>query len=120
MNLFARITKLATNTLNCFKTLWLIVMSVGTVVDTGICHPREFDFYLCSHAGIKVNLYIQEKIVTVSYMIVYGLEFREVLRKKSKFYEQGTSRPAHYHVLWDENNFSADGLQSLTNNLCYT
>lgn len=33
---------------------------------------------------------------------------------------QGTSRPAHYHVLWDENNFTADGIQSLTNNLCYT
>ncbi|MED6121941.1 Protein argonaute 10 [Stylosanthes scabra] len=32
----------------------------------------------------------------------------------------GTSRPAHYHVLWDENNFTADGIQSLTNNLCYT
>ncbi|CAK9164365.1 unnamed protein product [Ilex paraguariensis] len=57
----------------------------GTVVDSKICHPTEFDFYLCSHAGIK-----------------------------------GTSRPAHYHVLWDENNFTADGLQSLTNNLCYT
>ncbi|XP_058098156.1 protein argonaute 1A-like isoform X2 [Magnolia sinica] len=57
----------------------------GTVVDTKICHPTEFDFYLCSHAGI-----------------------------------QGTSRPAHYHVLWDENRFTADGLQSLTNNLCYT
>eukprot|EP00250_Pteridium_aquilinum_P018093 c23937_g1_i1 orf=231-3842(+) len=57
----------------------------GTVVDSRICHPTEFDFYLCSHAGI-----------------------------------QGTSRPAHYHVLWDENNFSADGLQLLTNNLCYT
>ncbi|XP_024534515.1 protein argonaute PNH1 [Selaginella moellendorffii] len=57
----------------------------GTVVDTKICHPTEFDFYLCSHAGI-----------------------------------QGTSRPAHYHVLWDENTFTADGLQSLTNNLCYT
>ncbi|CAN4094334.1 unnamed protein product [Withania somnifera] len=57
----------------------------GTVVDTKICHPTEFDFYLCSHAGI-----------------------------------QGTSRPAHYHVLWDENNFSADEMQSLTNNLCYT
>ncbi|PSR84669.1 Protein argonaute 1B like [Actinidia chinensis var. chinensis] len=57
----------------------------GTVVDSKICHPTEFDFYLCSHAGIK-----------------------------------GTSRPAHYHVLWDENKFSADGLQSLTNNLCYT
>ncbi|TYH55760.1 hypothetical protein ES332_D09G257700v1 [Gossypium tomentosum] len=57
----------------------------GTVVDSKICHPSEFDFYLCSHAGI-----------------------------------QGTSRPAHYHVLWDENNFTADGIQSLTNNLCYT
>ncbi|XP_068646906.1 protein argonaute 1-like [Aristolochia californica] len=57
----------------------------GTVVDTKICHPTEFDFYLCSHAGI-----------------------------------QGTSRPAHYHVLWDENKFSADELQLLTNNLCYT
>ncbi|KAL5732173.1 argonaute 1B [Ranunculus cassubicifolius] len=57
----------------------------GTVVDTKICHPTEFDFYLCSHAGI-----------------------------------QGTSRPAHYHVLYDENNFTADGLQTLTYNLCYT
>ncbi|XP_010510717.1 PREDICTED: protein argonaute 5 isoform X2 [Camelina sativa] len=57
----------------------------GTVVDTQICHPNEFDFYLNSHAGI-----------------------------------QGTSRPAHYHVLLDENGFSADALQTLTNNLCYT
>ncbi|KAG1347516.1 hypothetical protein COCNU_06G013450 [Cocos nucifera] len=57
----------------------------GTVVDTSICHPTEFDFYLCSHAGIK-----------------------------------GTSRPTHYHVLLDENRFTADTLQMLTNNLCYT
>ncbi|PWZ58541.1 Protein argonaute 12 [Zea mays] len=57
----------------------------GTVVDTKICHPSEFDFYLCSHSGIK-----------------------------------GTSRPAHYHVLLDENGFSADALQTLTYNLCYT
>ncbi|KAM0928316.1 hypothetical protein ACQ4PT_002411 [Festuca glaucescens] len=33
---------------------------------------------------------------------------------------QGTSRPTHYHVLYDENHFTADALQSLTNNLCYT
>ncbi|CAK8563351.1 unnamed protein product [Lathyrus sativus] len=57
----------------------------GTVVDSKICHPTDFDFYLCSHAGI-----------------------------------QGTSRAAHYHVIWDDNNFSADEIQSLTNNLCYT
>ncbi|CAH2060404.1 unnamed protein product [Thlaspi arvense] len=57
----------------------------GTVVDTKICHPSEFDFYLNSHAGI-----------------------------------QGTSRPAHYHVLYDQNGFTADQMQMLTNNLCYT
>lgn len=57
----------------------------GTTVDVGICHPTEFDFYLCSHAGI-----------------------------------QGTSRPSHYHVLWDDNNFTADELQVLTYQLCHT
>ncbi|XAR59689.1 hypothetical protein NMG60_11015612 [Bertholletia excelsa] len=57
----------------------------GTVVDRTICHPTEFDFYLCSHSGI-----------------------------------QGTSRPTHYHVLYDENNFTADKMQVLTNSLCYT
>uniref|UniRef100_A0A5K3FNC3 Protein argonaute-1 n=1 Tax=Mesocestoides corti TaxID=53468 RepID=A0A5K3FNC3_MESCO len=57
----------------------------GTTVDQIITHPTEFDFYLCSHAGI-----------------------------------QGTSRPSHYHVLWDDNHFSADDLQNLTYQLCHT
>ncbi|CAI7996150.1 Protein argonaute-2 (Fragment) [Geodia barretti] len=57
----------------------------GTTVDVGITHPNEFDFYLCSHAGV-----------------------------------QGTSRPSHYHVLWDDNGFSADELQCLTYQLCHT
>ncbi|KAI4985628.1 hypothetical protein ZWY2020_018258 [Hordeum vulgare] len=57
----------------------------GTVVDLMICHPTEFDLYLCSHAGI-----------------------------------QGTSRPTHYHVLFDENHFTADALQSQINNLFRT
>ena len=25
-------------------------------MDRGITHPNEFDFYLCSHAGVQVNL----------------------------------------------------------------
>uniref|UniRef100_A0A183T6C1 Protein argonaute-1 n=1 Tax=Schistocephalus solidus TaxID=70667 RepID=A0A183T6C1_SCHSO len=57
----------------------------GTTVDQVITHPTEFDFYLCSHAGI-----------------------------------QGTSRPSHYHVLWDDNHFSADDIQNLTYQLCHT
>ncbi|GLJ47333.1 hypothetical protein SUGI_0999280 [Cryptomeria japonica] len=57
----------------------------GTVVDDVICQPKLFDFYLCSHAGIK-----------------------------------GTSKPAHYNVLKDENGFSPDAIQKLTNDLCFT
>ncbi|XP_022809864.1 protein argonaute-2-like [Stylophora pistillata] len=56
----------------------------GTTVDSGITHPYEFDFYLCSHNGI-----------------------------------QGTSRPKHYHVLYDDNSFTADALQQLTYQLCH-
>ncbi|RIA98350.1 Piwi domain-containing protein [Glomus cerebriforme] len=56
----------------------------GTVVESKITHPFEFDFYLQSHPGL-----------------------------------QGTSRSTHYHLLYDENSFSADGIQQLSNNLCY-
>ncbi|XP_038705645.1 protein argonaute 16-like [Tripterygium wilfordii] len=56
----------------------------GTVVDTKIVHPRNYDFYMCAHAGMI-----------------------------------GTSRPAHYHVLFDEIGFSADDLQHLIHSLSY-
>ncbi|CAD5229313.1 unnamed protein product [Bursaphelenchus okinawaensis] len=38
----------------------------------------------------------------------------------SHFGIQGTSRPARYHVLWDDNGFNADELQAMTYHLCYT
>jgi eukaryotic translation initiation factor 2C len=56
----------------------------GTVVDSQVCSPREFDFFMCSHAGLK-----------------------------------GTSKPTHYHVLFDENKFGVDKLTELTYALCH-
>ncbi|RKO98098.1 hypothetical protein CXG81DRAFT_4267, partial [Caulochytrium protostelioides] len=56
----------------------------GTVIDTGVTHPSEFDFYLFSHPGL-----------------------------------QGTSRPGHYHVLYDENAFSCEALHRITYRQCY-
>ncbi|CAG8471159.1 2337_t:CDS:2 [Funneliformis caledonium] len=58
---------------------------VGTLVESTITHPFEFDFYLQSYAGT-----------------------------------QGTSYPTHYYVLYDENRFNADLLQSLSYNLYYS
>ncbi|KAJ6882729.1 protein argonaute 2-like [Populus alba x Populus x berolinensis] len=60
-------------------------VSPGTVVDTKIVHPYEFDFYLCSHYG-----------------------------------SLGTSKPTHYHVLWDEHGLSSDQLQKLIYDMCFT
>ena len=56
----------------------------GTVVDQGINHPTEGDFYLVSHEGI-----------------------------------QGTSRPCHYQVLWDDSDLHADELETLAYYLCH-
>jgi len=33
---------------------------------------------------------------------------------------QGTARPVHYHVIWDENKFPPDAIQGLIYNTCYT
>ena len=54
------------------------------MVDQGINHPTEGDFYLLSHEGI-----------------------------------QGTSRPCHYQVLWDDNKLNATELEELAYYLCH-
>ena len=43
----------------------------GSTIDDKIVHPRDFDFFLCSHLG-----------------------------------EKGTSRPTHYHIIFDSTKFT--------------
>ncbi|WCJ28469.1 Argonaute family protein [Euphorbia peplus] len=50
--------------------------------------------------------------------VVHPFEFDFYLC--SHFGSLGTSKPTHYHVLWDEHGFSSDQLQKLIYNMCYT
>lgn len=50
-------------------SLYIYNFFKGTVVDTAICHPREFDFYLNSHAGIQVILASSEVVIYCSIVI---------------------------------------------------
>lgn len=57
----------------------------GTTVDVGISHPTEFDFYLCSHAGIQVHMLflpiIKERFwVVISYHVELTVDFFNCMR----------------------------------------
>ena len=55
---------------------------------------------------------IVDRLVTDVYDFDFFLQAHEGI--------QGTARPCHYYVLRDSQNFSADSLQQLTNDLSYT
>jgi hypothetical protein len=42
---------------------------VGTIVDKNTCHPTEFDFFVCSHARIKVCVYH----ITTNFDIIFQM-----------------------------------------------
>lgn len=51
---------------------------------------------------------------------VLTMFFMKLDERISFVFGQGTSKPAHYHVLWDDNQLMADELQKLTYMLCHT
>ena len=77
------------------------------------------------------NFYIEQRLVTTRLYqtmvagcfnnrlptLYQGLQ-RFVTSCRSLF-KQGTSRPTHYHVLYDDNGFDGDSLQQLTYQLCH-
>src|SRR5436305_256409 len=66
----------------------------GTVIESGITHPYEFDF--CTY-------YYRFERIHENELTNFNLDLQ------SHAGLQGTSRPTHYHVLFDENTFTSDG-----------
>lgn len=78
-------------------------------------HTRLFSVSKNDQCGKSGNI---PAGTTVDVGITHPTEFDFYLCSHSGI--QGTSRPSHYHVLWDDNLFSADELQCLTYQLCHT
>ncbi|XP_077507319.1 protein argonaute-4-like [Amblyomma americanum] len=55
---------------------------------------------------------------TVDSVVTHPLDFDFYLC--SHFGIQGTSRPSHYYILWDDSSFTADEVQYLSYHLCHT
>lgn len=105
---------------------------IGTVVDTKIVHPRNYDFYMCAHAGMIVSPHLILVHVLRCFRCMHTYKYTccnigyvflhsqlKVLSFLFLISIKGTSRPAHYHVLLDEISFSPDDLQHLIHSLSY-
>ncbi|KAL2937517.1 Protein argonaute MEL1 [Bienertia sinuspersici] len=66
------------------------------------------------------EIFDQELWLTLKLAIHQSLTSIYAVMKGYRQAVSGTSRPTHYHVLCDENKFTADLLQLLTYSLCYT
>ncbi|TRY96375.1 hypothetical protein DNTS_029310 [Danionella cerebrum] len=72
----------------------------GTTVDTDITHPYEFDFYLCSHAGIQ--------LLTYQLCHTYVRCTRSVSIPAPAYYAHLVAFRARYHLV-DKEHDSAEG-----------
>ncbi|KAL6009687.1 hypothetical protein ACLOJK_000116 [Asimina triloba] len=80
--------------------------------DRGIIQELLVEFYKSSEKRKPDQIIIFRDGVSES-------QFTQVLNVELDQIIQGTSRPTHYHVLWDEIGFSPDDLQELVHSLSY-
>ncbi len=90
----------------------------GTVVDSHITHPTDYDFFVSKFVVSLLSKCCQIPC-RVLVIFLYFVTDLTTVQLQSHAGLKGTSRPIHYHVLHDENNFTPDALQNLTNSLCY-
>ncbi|EGW01092.1 Protein argonaute-4, partial [Cricetulus griseus] len=86
----------------------------GTTVDSTITHPSEFDFYLCSHAGIQVlwddNCFTADELQLLTYQLchTYVRCTRSVSIPAPAYYARLVAFRARYHLV-DKDHDSAEG-----------
>lgn len=51
------------------------IFPAGTVVDTKIVHPRNYDFYMCAQAGLIVRYYC----TSIFFSFVFPFPFHSLL-----------------------------------------
>jgi eukaryotic translation initiation factor 2C len=83
-----------------------------------IVQKRHHTRFFCSNPRDQCG---RAKNVPPGTVVETGVTYREQFDFYlcSHFGIQGTSRPAHYHVLRDDNNFTPDELQAITYQMCH-
>ena len=49
----------------CIDASSLLSLFAGTVIDNQVCHPHNYDFYMCAHAGMIVSVFFPFPIISM-------------------------------------------------------
>ncbi|KAI9002409.1 Piwi domain-containing protein [Gaertneriomyces semiglobifer] len=99
----------------------------GTVIETGITHPSEFDFYLCSHPGLQgtskpthyhvlhdENRFTSDALQELTYRLcyLYCRATRSVSVCPPAYYAHLVAARARFHVTGERDTWSSTGTEN--------